>query len=429
MTRNLDAAFALLMTAALLAGCGGKPPAPPPRPVKAQAVERLLSVAGSRYSASIAPGTQIELAFKVGGYVASVRQVRGVDGGMRRVQAGDFVNRGAVLASVRQSDYQIKVDQARSTSAEAQSGVEVSVAQSAQAQQAIETAKAQLAEAEAAHGRARLEFDRAQTLFDSQSLTKSDYDAAKAQNEVAEARVRAARSQVRTAEAAARVARAQVGAMQERIKGSRARISEAQLPLNDTALRAPLDGIILRRDVEVGSLVAPGRPGFVLADVSTVKATFGVPDRVVASLSLGRPLTVTSEAVPGSLFHGRITAIAPAADAKSRVFDVEITIPNADNALKVGMVVSIEVQEGPPPADALAVPLNAVVQSKTQPDGYAVFVLEAQGSRQLARMRNVRLGDAYGNTVAVVEGVNAGEQVITIGASLLTDGEQVVVIP
>lgn len=429
MTSRPVAAILSLLTAGVLAGCGGKPPAPPPRPVKAQAVERLLSVTGSRYSASIAPGTQIELAFRVGGYVASVQQVRGVDGRARRVQAGDLVRRGTVLARVRQSDYQVKVDQARSTVAEARSGVEVSVAQSAQAQQAIETAKAQLAEAEAAHARARLEFERAQTLYESQSLTQSDYEAARAQYEVAEAKLRAARSQVRAAEAASRVAGAQVAAMRERMKGSRERIEEAQLPLNDTALRAPFDGVILRRDVEVGSLVSPGRPGFVLADVSTVKATFGVPDRVVASLRPGMPLKVTSEAVPGSEFHGRITAISPAADPRSRVFEVEITVPNPDSALKVGMVVSIEVQEGPPPSDTLVVPLNAVVQSKTQPDGYAVFVLEAQGSRQLARMRSVRLGDAYGNTVAVLEGVAAGEQVITIGASLLNDGEQVVVIP
>jgi RND family efflux transporter MFP subunit len=149
----------------------------------------------------------------------------------------------------------------------------------------------------------------------------------------------------------------------------------------------------------------------------------------VAGLRLGMPLKVTTEAVPGGEFHGRITAVSPAADPKSRVFDVEITIPNPEGTLKVGMVVTIEVQEGPPPTDTLVVPLSAVVQSKSQPGGYAVFVLEAQGSRQVARLRDVKLGDAFGNTVAVVEGVAEGEQVVTTGAPLLAEGEQVVVIP
>jgi multidrug efflux system membrane fusion protein len=430
MIRTQAALGALLIVAGGLAGCKNRAAEQPRRPVKTKAVEQLSVTVGSRYSASIAPGNQIELAFKVGGYVVAIEQVRGVDAKMRHIQGGDFVRRGTVLARVRQSDYQIKVDQAQSRVAEAQFGLDATKAQSAQAQQAVETAKAQLAEAEAAFSRAKLEFERAKSLFASQSITKTDYDGASTQHDVAQARVAVARSNVRSAEAAARVGRAQIEVSQARTKGSREMVTEARIPLGDTSLRAPVDSTILRRDFEVGSLVAAGKPAFVLANVGLVKAVFGVPDRAVGALKLGVPLTVTTEALPGTEFTGQITAIAPAADPKSRVFDVEITIPNPGNLLKVGMVVSIQAEGGSPPAtDILVVPLNAIVQSKERPGGYALFVVETQGAKQVARLRNVKLGEAYGNTVAVLEGVKLGEQVITTGATLVIDGEPVEVIP
>ncbi len=429
MISKYAATLGLLVVAGLLTGCKEKLAQQPPRPVRTRAVELLSTTAGARYSASISASSQIELAFKVGGYVAAIQQVRGVDGQMRHLQPGDLVTRGTVLAQVRQIDYQVKVNQAQSQVREAQSGIETAQAQSAQAQQSIETAKSQMAEAEAAYNRAKLDFERASTLFASNSITKTDYDASKAQRDVAEARLAAARSQVRTAEAAAKVARAQINTIQAKAKSASEVVNEAKIPLGDTSLRAPMNSTILRRDIEIGSLVAPGRPAFVLADVTSVKAVFGVPDRATASLKLGMPLTITTEALSGTEFRGQITAIAPAADAKSRVFDIEVTIPNARNLLKVGMVVSIEGESEAMASSVRVVPLNSIVQSKDQPSSYAVFVLTTQNGKPVARLRNVKLGDAYGNAVAVLEGVNVGEQVITTGATLLVDGEAVQIIP
>ncbi len=429
MTRKETTWLVVLFILATLSGCRAKPPAAPARPVKTQAVEVLSNNAGLRYSASISPSTELELAFKVGGYVSAIEQVRGVDGQMRHLQGGDVVKKGTVLARVRPSDYQVKVNQARSQASAAEAGVEGAKDQSVQAQAAVETTKAQLNEAEAAHNRAKLDFERAKTFFASQTITRSDYDSAKSQFDVTEARVAAAQAQVRSATAAAKAAAAQVHSMQAKSRGAGEVVNEAKIPLGDTALRAPMDCTILKREVEVGTLVAPGKFGFLIADLRSVKAVFGVPDRAVQSLKLGMPLTVTTEALSGQEFRGQITAIAPAADSKSRVFEVEITMPNADNALKSGIVVSIEVQSGPLPSDVLVVPINAVVQSKEQPGNYALFVMETQNGKQVARLRNVRLGDAYGNTVAVTEGVRKGEQVITTGATLVIDGEPVQVIP
>ena len=92
----------------------------PAVPVKVAAVELNSAEKGARYSATIIPRTEVELAFKVGGYVDALQQVRGVDGKMRDIQEGDRITAGAVLARVRQSDYQVKVKEAESQASEAQ---------------------------------------------------------------------------------------------------------------------------------------------------------------------------------------------------------------------------------------------------------------------------------------------------------------------
>lgn len=420
-----------ILCAAALTGCREKTEAAEQTPVsvKVKAVEMNAVSNGVRYSANIIPNSQVELSFKVGGYVERVLQMRGVDGRMRDVQAGDIVTRGTVLARVRQSDYAVKVNQAEAQSSEAGAAFESSKAQFAEAQSAITSSRAQLAEAEASFERARLEFDRARSLFASQSLTKTDYDAAKAQFDAGEARRNAMRAQLAMVEAKANAAGAQVEVTRAKVKGSQAMVAEAAIPLQDTSLRSPMNAVVLQRTVETGELVSQGKPGFTLADTTSVKAVFGVPDLTVNKLKLGGELTVTTEALPGAEFRGQITGIAPAADTKSRVFEIEVTIPNPNQSLKAGMIASLELAPAAAPQPVTVVPISAVVRARNQPDQYAVFVVEEKGGKQIARSRVVKLGAALGNTIIVLEGVSAGERVITTGAAMALDGQEVQIVP
>ncbi|MGE0884295.1 MAG: efflux RND transporter periplasmic adaptor subunit [Blastocatellales bacterium] len=402
----------------------------PALPVKVAAVE-LSASAGreQRYSATIIPRTEVELAFKVGGYVDAIGQSRGVDGRLRDLQEGDRIAAGAVLARVRQSDYQVKVKEAVSLAQEARSGIDVSKAQYQEALSGIASSKAQLAEAEAAYEKARLDLDRAQNLLASQSLTKANYDAAKAQMEATAAKVAAARSQVGMIQARADSAKAQIEVIEARSKGAQAVVQEATIPLQDTSLRAPLNGIVLQKSVEKGALVSPGKTGFTIADTSSVKAVFGVPDVAVPEMKLGSILGVESEALPGTEIRGQITSIFPAADPKSRAFNVEVTIPNPNFLLRPGMIVSLKVGSTKTAPAQPVLPLNAVMKAKNSPNGYAVFVVTEEGGRQIARLREVKLGESYGNTVAVTDGVKPGDRVITTGGTLVNDGDPVKVIP
>ena len=402
----------------------------PPVPVKVAAVEVNASAgSGERYSATIIPRTEVELAFKVGGYVVALQQVRGVDGKMRNLQEGDRIGTGAVLARIRQSDYQVKVNEAQHQASEAQSGVAVSKAQYQEALSGIASSKAQLSEAEAAYEKAKLDYDRAQNLFASQSMTKANYDAAKAQLDMATAKVEAARSQVRMIEARAASAKSQIEVIEAKSRGAQAVVQETAIPLEDTALRAPLNGVVLKKSVERGTLVSPGTPGFIVADTSSVKAVFGVADVAVPEMKLGRILSVETESMPGKEFRGQITSVFPAADPKSRVFNVEVTISNPDFLLRPNMIVSLSVGARQAVSAHPVVPLNAVMKAKSNTGSYAVFVVLEEGGRAVARLRDVKLGEAYGNTVAVIEGLKQGDHVITTGNAMVIDGDQVKVIP
>lgn len=362
--------------ATLASGCSTVEgtPAKAARPVKAVAVATTPAPDGIRYSATIEAFQEVSLAFKTSGYVDEIAQRTGADGRTRAAQAGDQIAKGTVLARVNEADYRERVNQGR----------------------------AKLVEGEASLKKARLDLERAETLFAADSLTKPDVDAARANFDAAQARVVAAHADIELAESA----------------------------LHDCALLAPASGVLLERRIEIGGLVGAGSVGFRLGDVTSVKARFGIPDAMIGSVALGQRIGVVVDAVAGGAFRGRVTALAPTADPQSRVFNVEVTIPNGNGRLRPGMIGTVALGQttaaAPPP---LTVPINAVVKAAGGADQYAVLVVLRQGDVDIARLRPVTLGDVMGNGVAVLEGLAPGDRVIVTGASLLTDGDRVRIIP
>src|SRR6185503_11788733 len=411
---NAFAVASSLFLTTIVAGCGHKQAEKRVVPVKVAAVELNGASTEARYSATIIPRTQVELAFKVGGYVDALRKVRGVDGKTRDIQEGDRISMGTVLARVRQSDYQVKFKQAEYQASEVRSGIDVSKAQYEEAVSGVASSKAQLIEAEAAFVKAKFDFDRAENLFASKSMTKADYDSAKSQYEMTSAKVAAARSQVQVIQAQADSAKANIDVVKAKSQSAQAVVQETQIPLHDTELKSPLNGVVLEKSIEKGTLVSSGDKAFVVADTSSVKAVFGVADVAVTEMKLGRMLNLESETMPGKDFQGQITSVFPAADSKSRAFNVEVTIANPEYLLRPNMIVSLRVGTEKAMKPQPVVPLNAVIKSKDNgSDGYAVIVVSDEGGRQVARLRDVKLGD----------------RVITTGGKMVNDGDQVKVIP
>lgn len=369
----------LLLCAALgpLAACEAKVEGQVEAPATAVRVQQVAAIPPApmlRYSAAIEADRIVNVSFQANGYVEAITMRKGVDGAARPLQAGDVVEAGAVLARVRESDYRARVEQAAGA----------------------------VREVEASRAKARLDLERARTLFEQESLTKPDLDAALAAFDAGEAQLAAARAQLALANTA----------------------------LADTAIAAPFSGVVIARHIEVGALVNPGVVGFVIARVAPVKAIVGVPDLHVRRLAVGQPLRVTSEATPTIVFGGVISAIAPSANEQNRLFNVEISIANHEQRLRPGMVASVEMPAAndlPPVQEGAAVPLSAIVRSGE--GGYGVFVVSGKGERAIAHAREVELGDVRGNNVVVTRGVSAGETIVVSGPGLLADGHRIRIIP
>jgi multidrug efflux system membrane fusion protein len=369
------AALHCALVAWIFSGCESaqKAPEKPLVPVTVTEVQEYSGPEGVTYSASITPYDQVNVAFKSAGYVTTILQRKGVDGRERNLQQGDWVKKGEVLARVRQSDYQ----------------------------NAVEQYQGRLEEAQAAAAKSKQDFARAQALYDANALTQSDYDSAKAQFD-------SGQGSVTTAQAA---------------------VAQAQQSLNDCELRAPTDGQILNRNIELGALVASGTTGFTMADTNRVKAVFGVPDTVLPSVSLGKRQGIQTE-IYTQEFYGQVTAISPQADQKSRTFQVEVTVPNSNQLLKSGMVATLDLGQPKLKSPVPVVPLGAIVSA---PDGsnkaFSVFVVVRDGDKDVARRRIVQPGMTYGNMVSVTKGLSPGDRVISNGATLVNDGQVVRVIP
>jgi RND family efflux transporter MFP subunit len=352
--------LSLTITAVLIAGCSHPQEiVPQPTPVTVQVVHGAAADGGVRYSANIKPDIQVDVSFKVNGYVEQILQIKGTDGRNRNVQEGDQVRKGTVLARIRDNEYRDRLN-----------------------------------EAQAALTKARSDFNRAAQLFENQNISKADYDAARAQ-----------------------------------LESATARYNQADQSLKDCAIVSPIDGFIIKKNIEVGTLVSPGMPGFTAADTRSVKAEFGVPDIDVVSMKMGSQQTVITDALPGVEFRGKISRIAPSADPSSRVFEVECTIPNPDGRLKSGMIASLKLIAHTPTAQPIVIPLNSIVRPKNDPNGYAVFVVEHRDTSDVAVTRTVSLGDVVGNMITVVSGLQGGEKVVVRGATIVPDSGAVRVIP
>ncbi len=364
--RGLFVALALFC----LAACSEDAPPfeKPPTPVEVVAVEATPVGESLVYSASLIPNERVELAFKVGGYVRDIATAPGPDGGPRILQKGDKVARGMVLAALRDDDYQA----------------------------ALRKASAARDEELASLREAQVNFERYQTLFSQKVVARSEYDKAKEKLDYYKAAVDRTTHQ----------------------------IEEAGIQLRDTVLKSPLDALVLSRSIEKGTLVASGTLAFVLADLSTVKAVFGVPDFMLRFITPGDAVPVTVEALGNEVFPGTVLAVAPSADPKSRVFDVEVRIVNPDLRLKDGMIASARLSGDT--ASRLVVPINAVVRDTSDPKGFMVYVIDEAAGKATAR--KVILGDVVGNRAILSEGPAPGEKVITTGATMVHDGAAVRVI-
>lgn len=255
------------------------------------------------------------------------------------------------------------------------------------------TEEAQLVAARADATLARLALERARSLRQGEVNTPADLEAAEA----------------RAAQAGAAVA------------GLEATIAKK-------TIRAPFDGRIAIRQVELGQVVTPGTPVASLQSVDPTFVDFWLPQQALATLRVGQQVRLRSDTYPGTSWDGRLATINPEIDPSTRNVRLRATFANGDGRLRPGMYASVEVLSAER-RPVLLVPATAALYA---PYGDSVFVLEPSAEAgkppgTVARQRFVRLGERRGDLVAVVSALKAGERVVSNGAFKLRNGVSVVV--
>ena len=251
--------------------------------------------------------------------------------------------------------------------------------------------RAQLASLEAQSELARVNYGRMQQLVNAGVISRMDYDQATSQQKATEANV---------AEIRATIAR--------------------------KTIRAPFSGILGIRKVNLGQYLAAGAPMVVLQSLNPIYVDFGVPQQTAAQVKVGSKLRVASEDLAGHGFTGRVTALDSVIDETTRNVQVQATLANPEGKLRPGMFVQVNVGVGASRA-AITLPASAISYA---PYGDSVFVItdlkDPKGKTYRGvRQQFVKLEGSRGDQVAVISGVNPGDEVVTSGVFKLRNGAAV----
>jgi membrane fusion protein (multidrug efflux system) len=251
--------------------------------------------------------------------------------------------------------------------------------------------EASVLEAEVNEARANVEqseaaYKRAQELVKSQLVSATDFDTARANYNV-----------------------------------SQARFISAQSRLSKTVIRAPFDGFVGLRKINIGDYATIGQELVNVVRLDPLRVDFSVPETLLSRIHPGQPIAVTVGAFRGEVFEGEVTAIDPQIDVTGHSMAVRARLPNPDLRLRPGLFAQVSVTLSVKP-DALLVPEQAIWPIGQQKTVYVI-------KDGVAMRRDVQLGDRKPGLVEVVSGLSAGEEIVVAGQMKLYEGAAVTTIP
>jgi len=215
-------------------------------------------------------------------------------------------------------------------------------------------------------------------------------------------------------------AKAAVAVARSTLNAGLAQLHNLQAQLADTVLRAPINGFVTARFLDPGSIVTAGQPIVTVQVLRNVYVTTSVPEEISGKIEVGASATAVFDAYPGRTFQGKITQVNTAADPQSRQFLIRASFSNETNLLKPGMFCRITMVTQVT-HNAIVVPHEAIQKG---PKGTRVTVID---DRKIAHLRIVRTGDEDVTGIAVLDGVKAGENVVTLTSQPVKDGQAVTI--
>lgn len=402
--------LSLLGITCLLAGCDRKLPTTSEvvRPVKTMVV-----VQGDDTHSRIFPGVveatkNAELAFQVPGVIVEFP-----------VKEGDKVAKGDVIARLRPDEFEARLKTLQGELDQARANLRALLA--GQRPEEIMRLESQVRAADARLANAQIEYNRAARLLRTNAISKSDYDLAQTAYKVAQEEHESARQVLEKGS----IAREEdIEAKEAAVRGLEGRVVEAKLRLDDTTLRAPYDGVIAQRFVEANQNVREKAPIVRFQDAQELDIVVDVPETVMANVRRSDIVEIVAEfsSAPGLRFPLEIREVAQNADPATQTFKVRAAMraPTEVNILP-GMTaqVNLSYRRSSILGDRILVPVTSVFKNDS---GKQVVWIVKEG---LVAARPVKLGEAVGNELEIVEGLEPGEQIVVAGVALIRDGMKV----
>jgi HlyD family secretion protein len=370
------------------AGAAPRSDAPAPRAVRVvpaaeERLPRTVTVTGT-----LAADEAVVVGFKVAGRLAELT-----------VDLGSPVRRGQVIARLDATDFRHRVEQAEA--ARRQARARLGLAPDGTDDRVRPEDTALVREARAVLDEARLNRERSARLVEQELIARAQMDAAVAALLVAEGRYQAAVEEVRNRQAL----------LEER----RSDLALARQQLDDTVLRAPIDGAVQERRASAGEYLAAGAPVATVVRVHPLRLRVAVPEREVTGIRVGQPVGVRVEGDPGE-HAGRVARLSPVIQEQSRTLMVEAEVANPEGRLRPGTFARAEivVEAG---RSAVLVPASAIVTFAG-----VEKVIGVEGGKAVEKP--VRTGRRIGDRVEIVEGLAAGVPVV-VEPGNLTGGQPV----
>jgi RND family efflux transporter MFP subunit len=350
--------------------------------VAEQPIRRAIRVTGA-----LAAQEQAQVAAEISGRVVATP-----------VERGTPVSAGSDLIRIAAAEVQAQSQEAEANAAQIQARLGQPEGEAFDVERVPEVAVAH-----SSYDLAKADFDRVQLLYDRKLVSQSEFDLRRAQAENARRQYEGARN----------------GAEQQRqaLASAQARVALARKALGDTVVRAPFAGVVGERLVSVGDYVTRGTRVASVMRVHPLRVPLTVPAQFMASVAVGRAVTLEVDAYPGRTFTGEVRYVSPAVQADTRALIVEAVVPNDKGELKPGLFVTARIDEATP-TPGILVPAGAV---RTTAGTSRVFALAGDHVEE----RIVTTGQTIGTDVEITTGLTAGDVIATSNLAQLADGTRV----
>ena len=358
---------------------------------------------------------------------------------VQKVDIGDPVKRGQLLAEIDDPEIHKAVDQSRAARSQAKAKVSVAeamirtaVAEREAAEATAKQAESEVRTQEINHEYRVKQYNRIYGLVQRGSTeaklldeSKDQLDSASAAVNVAQAAVLAAKATVSAKQAKIEQAKADLDEARSKVEMAQADLARAEVLAGYTLITSPYDGVISRRTFHRGDFVhsaaesAP-QPLLSVDRVDLMRVVFPIPDREVQFLDKGDPVVIKINALRGREFHGTISRFAMIEDPESRNMRTEVDLPNPDGKLHPGMFGTVRVVLQKPNAKSVTVPSSALVSQDGNGDGIVYLVRDGK-----ARKQPVRVGFDNGSEAEIDEGLSDQDEVIIRYNGAIGDGSPV----